>query len=91
MVREEDKRQIDKTLELLDQGKVHASFQALCFKCKGKPVRLAIRYAELTARLLALQDTYIRQNNQQKAMHYYECLQSIRQYMNELNDKGGEV
>jgi hypothetical protein len=91
MVREEDKRQIDKALELLDQDKVHASFQALCFKCKGKSVRLAIRYAELTSRLLALQDTYIRQNNQQKAMHYYQCLQSIRQHMNELNDKGGEV
>jgi hypothetical protein len=91
VIREEDRRQIDKALELIDQGKVHASFQALCFKCKGKPVRLAIRYAEFTARLSELQDSYIRQNNQERARHYYDCSQSMKQHMNELNDKGGEV
>jgi hypothetical protein len=91
VIREEDSRQIDKALELIDQGKVHASFQALSFKCKHKSVRLAIRYAEFRARLMLLQDTYIRRNDQKKAMHYYECSQSMQQYMNELNDKGGEV
>ena len=91
MIREEDSRQIDKALELIDQGKVHASFQALSFKCKHKSIRLAIRYAEFRARLMLLQDLYIRQNNQEKAQHYYWCSQSMQQYMNELNDKGGEV
>ena len=92
MIREEDRKQIDKALDLIDQGKTHASFRELIFKCKRKPIRLAIRYSEFQARLGMLQDSYIRQNNQERARHYYDCSQLMKEYMNEVNnDWGGKV
>jgi hypothetical protein len=91
MVREKDKVQINKAIELINAGKVHAAFQALSFKCKCKPIRLAIRYAEFTARLMILQDNHLSHGNQNEALHYYDCLQSMRLYVNELNDKGGKL
>lgn len=91
MIREEDSKQIDDALDLIDVGRVHAAFKALVFKCKCKPVRLAIRYSEFQARLGMLQDSYIRQKNQGAAQHYYDCSQLMKQHMNEINNKGGEV